>query len=504
MGILIPFGVLLVMSAILLSVFVVNRLQDRALHEQQVTVRTLFDTEASLHPSLNGLTVLARNRGYERIWILSATGDILASSKESDIGSRLDERWWRRLEGRRSGFNQESVQFGDGTIMLTALHHAEMGRWVVLLSRPRSVLAATSLYLGLILAVSLILWLLLAALIWGTLKRRVTEPLKKLDERSMDVMRGNRLTEATLDRLWAETAPSLGGHADCFVDLARIARKSEEQSLETESRFQQLFDGIPSIAFICSDAGSILAANRVLAQRMSIESRWIEGQPLSMLNGILPVTTLNSWMARKGSDRVAIDHFEIYPSDTEDLTQPISLSVRPIRYKDQLSHLIVAEILQLDPVATPVELACEMSGDGASLEIELPQMRYSERLLEGMMQATGQFAVAFNEEAKTIFWSPAARLITGIDQSDISDMKKFTRKIFATHKEQNVFRAWIDGSPDERSQELIIKTASGKRRARWYASEIDLDGEGSVGVLWATLDSSVKPKSPGRREPVSG
>ena len=237
LGILIPFGVLLVMSAILLSVFVVNRLQDRALHEQQVTVRTLFDTEASLHPSLNGLTVLARNRGYERIWILSATGDILASSKESDIGSRLDERWWRRLEGRRSGFNQESVQFGDGTIMLTALHHAEMGRWVVLLSRPRSVLAATSLYLGLILAVSLILWLLLAALIWGTLKRRVTEPLKKLDERSMDVMRGNRLTEATLDRLWAETAPSLGGHADCFVDLARIARKSEEQSLETESRF---------------------------------------------------------------------------------------------------------------------------------------------------------------------------------------------------------------------------------------------------------------------------
>ena len=122
-----------------------------------------------------------------------------------------------------------------------------------------------------------------------------------------------------------------------------------------------------------------------------------------MLNGILPVTTLNSWMARKGSDRVAIDHFEIYPSDTEDLTQPISLSVRPIRYKDQLSHLIVAEILQLDPVATPVELACEMSGDGASLEIELPQMRYSERLLEGMMQATGQFAVAFNEEAETIF-----------------------------------------------------------------------------------------------------
>ncbi len=94
LGILIPFGVLLVMSAILLSVFVVNRLQDRALHEQQVTVRTLFDTEASLHPSLNGLTVLARNRGYERIWILSATGDILASSKESDIGSRLDERWW--------------------------------------------------------------------------------------------------------------------------------------------------------------------------------------------------------------------------------------------------------------------------------------------------------------------------------------------------------------------------------------------------------------------------
>lgn len=519
--ILIPFGLLLVVVSILLSVFATNRVYDRLSHERQVTIKTLFETQASIHSSRNGLAVLSQNRGYERIWILSATGDILDSNNRSEIGTRLDPRWWDRLKDIKGGFVQDDVDFGNQVLSIVALLHPEMGRWVVIVSRPVSVWQLVLLYSGLILIVGLILWLLTAGLIWATLARKIASPIKKLDERTKELVNGSTLTEAALERLLAETSINLGGHANYVVELARKVRSANEQSTESKAQFKQLFDGLPAFSFIRSARGKVVLCNKRLAEKLAVDPAWIEGQPMNMLKGHIPLAHLETWFSKESASKVGIERVEMFPSHDNELSLPIALTIQPMKFEGLPCHLVMVEEIEHEIERTESGFGKNVdgfsdqmkgSGDGSSLECE-PSLAFSlsaetkngqqNKLLGGLMEATGQFVVVFNDDAKTIFWSPAAQNITGLGLQDIPDMKSFSEKVFTTKQERKLFKTWIDGAPDERSQELKVQILDGTVTSRWYASEIDLGMEESVGALWAQLDTHIIRKTHSKREPVA-
>lgn len=79
--ILFPFGSLLLVVTILLSAFEYNRLDNEVWMEQQATARAIFETSAVVNPGRNGLAIVSQNRGYERVWVLSATGHIMAQPR---------------------------------------------------------------------------------------------------------------------------------------------------------------------------------------------------------------------------------------------------------------------------------------------------------------------------------------------------------------------------------------------------------------------------------------
>jgi len=508
--IVIPLGVLLLAAAMLLSFRQLNRLENATRMEQQATVRTIFETSIAVNSGRNGLAVLSQNRGYERVWVLSATGDILESNQEHEQGQRLDERWWNLLDGRGSGLIQEQIQFGSQQLSLTAVHNVELGRWVVIISRPSSVIAQAASYLAIILALSLTLWFLVSALIVLTLSRKIAEPIKKLDNRTHELVKGRALSDAALERLWAETAPSLGGHADTVVDLARRLQAKEKRLAESRARFRSVFDSIHSFAFIRAGNARIVDCNQALSEKLDLDRRWISGRDVTLFNGLLPITALERWFSKASSSKVGVRRMEIYPDDTSQLTAPMAITICPILHHDSPAHVVIAEVLeQVEDLETAADVIASAeiidqmaSGDGAVLNVEPPYGSRDDHLLNAIMEATGQFVVAFNEDAETIFFSPAASLISGIETEDVSDLQSFTKKLFASGREQKVFKAWLDGNPEDRSQELNIKTTVGTVSSRWYASEMDITGYGSVGVLWASLDSSVIRKSPDIGEPA--
>ncbi|MDA1027584.1 MAG: PAS domain-containing protein [Bacteroidetes bacterium] len=520
--ILIPFGLLLVAVSILLSIFATNRVYDRHSQEQQVTIKTLFETQASVHSSRNGLAVLSQNRGYERVWILSSTGDILDSNNLSEIGTHLESRWWDRLKDVNAGFVQEDVDFGNQVLSMTALLHPEMGRWVVIVSRPVSVWQLVVLYSGLILIAGLILWLLTAGLIWATLAQKIASPIKKLDERTKEMVNGSMLTEAALERLLAETTMSLGGHATYVVELARKVRTANEQSAESKAQFKQLFDGLPAFSFIRSSGGKIVLCNKRLAEKLSVDPAWIEGQPMNTLKGHIPLSHLETWFSKESASKVGINRVEMFPAHDNELSVPIALTIQPIKFEGLPCHLVMVEEIEHESEHSASGLGKNTdgfvsqmngSGDGSSFSCE-PSVAFSSsssalkngeqsKLLDGLMEATGQFVVVFNDDAKTIFWSPAAQNITGLGLEDIPDMKSFSEKVFTTKQERKLFKTWIDGAPDERSQELKVQILDGTVTSRWYASEIDLGMEESVGALWALLDTHINRKTNSKREPVA-
>lgn len=510
--VVVPFGVILLVVASLLAFFATRKLGERALYEQQVTVKTLFETQASVHSSRNGLAVLGQNRGYERIWVLSATGDILDSNKDSEIGTQLDKRWWDQLKDEAPGFIHREVQFGNQELSLTALHHAEMGRWVAIVSKSPSVWTLILLYSSLILVVGLILWVIVAVLLWGTLSQKIVAPLAKLDERTAELVRGNSLSDAAIEKLIVETAPSLGTHASTVVNLARKIRKAEQVAVVNDAQFNQLFDTIPSLVIIRAANGKILRANKALAERMSVDPAWIEGQSLAMLHGVFPTTHLENWFSKESAAKVGIDKLEMYPSLHPELSTSIVLTIQPFRYANAISHLIVVDEKQgIDQAES------SLSGDGAPssmattpiVDVTEPKEQVEAKkapnqdLLEGLMQVTGQFLIAFNESAETLYWSPAAEAVTGLKRSDIPDMKVFTEQVFPTRGERKLFKSWLDGEPDERSQELKLKTLDGTVTSRWYASEMEWGDHGPIGVLWANLEGGIVKRSITKREPVA-
>ena len=113
----------------------------------------------------------------------------------------------------------------------------------------------------------------------------------------------------------------------------------------------------------------------------------------------------------------------------------------------------------------------------------------------------GHIAVAFNEEGQTIYWSPAGKELTGHEQEEIGDLQRFTKLIFPHSKERKLFMQWLDSDPDERSQELKVRTKDGIVPARWHASEIETADSGPVGVLWAAFTGVLTSKASGKGEP---
>jgi len=237
-----------------------------------------------------------------------------------------------------------------------------------------------------------------------------------------------------------------------------------------------------------------------------------------MLKGVLPVTHLEKWFSRKSSNKVGIERMELFPAFNDEISVPIVLSIQPIQFEQATCHLVVVEErakedqIPQDEKAWSADVSTENgeanlmpspSGDGASGTLELPSMPSTDGLLEGLMEATGQFVVVFNEEAKTVFWSPSACNVTGVERTDIPDMKTFTDKIFSTKQERRLFKSWLDGAPDERSQELKVRTSDGVVTSRWYATELELEHLGSVGVLWAQLDTNLNRRAKQKREPVA-
>lgn len=88
--ILLPVGLLLLAVIAALSFWQFERVQARLYQEQRAALRTVFELSHFVQNGNGGLGIMARNRGFERVWVLSATGDILDSNRPRRLA-----RVWR-------------------------------------------------------------------------------------------------------------------------------------------------------------------------------------------------------------------------------------------------------------------------------------------------------------------------------------------------------------------------------------------------------------------------
>ncbi|MDA0874066.1 MAG: PAS domain-containing protein [Bacteroidetes bacterium] len=353
--ILLPAALFVFVMAATLSVWQFERVSARLAAEQRSSVRTVFETNPAVLNGTGGLATLARNRGFDRVWVLSATGDILDSNRSQEVGQPLDARWWGVLKEMPSGLHQEEVAFGDQQLLVVSLKAADLGRQGALVSRPIRPGWRWLLNVVGILGVSLMLWGLLAFWVRSTLKSRIDTPTRHLDDRTLDLVRGGRVSEATLDRLHAEVQSPLGGHADCVVDMARVLMRSSRRVDELSQQWKSLFDALPAPACIIDPSHRILQCNQPLAAWLSVEPSWFVGRDIGMLGARIPAERLRLWLEDPTLAGVGVRRLRWSYQEKDGPVQDVLLSVSPMPWGSGSAHLVLIEPVPAG--STPAEAA---------------------------------------------------------------------------------------------------------------------------------------------------
>lgn len=335
-----------------LSAWQFERVAARMASEQRSSVRTVFETNPAVLNGSGGLGTLARNRGFERVWVLSATGDILDSNRPQEIGQPLDARWWGVLKEMPSGLHQEEIAFGNQELLVVSLKAADLGKQVAVVSRPIRPGAIWLLNTGGILVVSLILWGILAFWVHSTMRSWIEAPTRHLDDRTLDLVRGSKVSEATLDRLHAEVQAPLGGHADTVVDLARVLMRSTRRVDELTLQWNTLFDALPAPACIIDGSHRILQCNQPLAAWLSVEPSWFVGRDLSMLGARIPAERLRLWLEDPSLAGVGVRRLRWSFQDADGPVQDVLISVSPMPWTGTAASAaaVGAHLVLIEPV----------------------------------------------------------------------------------------------------------------------------------------------------------
>ncbi len=546
--ILAPAAFVLLTGAALLSYLSYRQIERGLLQDVFSTVNTVYDTHPAIHGQTNGLAVLRRTRGFERFWILSATGDILASSRDQDIGNRLDRAWWKYLEGHSGGTFYEVVPFGSRSLLMVGVYHPDQGRWAVLVTDQPGVVESGIGTLLIILALSLILAVVTGVLSWYVLRRQIDRPVQYLDDAATDLLRGTVVSDSTLERVRAETEPFLGGHADVVIDLARKLLHLSRRNREVEDRFDRLFDALDGFAFIRSSDSRILGINATLHQRVGLSREWTLGNTIHILRHLVPVRVVEEWLSRSTSKKIAVRNVEVTPEQSPGLQTKVSFSAIPMRFKGDTAHLIIvkeAAVEAVDPIAydtagtdsvaadeansedraaekkndrevavehegtgpvereavmeserrtserTPAEPGTECSGDGALVDVRPEPTKGKQELLRAILDAGDEIVTVLDETAKVVLWNDTATTLTGWSPSDIPTLRTFGEVLFDDDSRSR-FQSWLSDTPTKKVFRISIKTKKGKQlETRWRAKDIKtLDGS-TYGVLTGKIVRSV-------------
>lgn len=429
---------MVLLAVVLAFVWARERIESSAWASLEATVQTVFDSHSAAQGAGNGLSALVRRSGLDRIWVVDATGRVVASSMPRDVGAPMDPHWWRVVKDMDSGSLVTSMEYGASMVAVVAIRDATLGRWAVAVG-PEPPVTSQAIKAGLaILAVSLTMWMLLALAMWYGIIVRLHGLLDELDSGMMAVVRGNAPSAASLDLLQARTEPLLGGHAACATDLVRVSLGHARRADQADKTLRSVLDALPVTAMVVRMDGTVLARNSRLASGTG------RVETLADLDARMPVKEIRTWLERMGPSKAGAEHVP--------LADGRSLTVQPVTWKGKPACLVLVD----EPP---------------------PDEREDGGHWEALVQGAGLHAVVFSEDGTCLFTTPGL---------EATDLRAFRRTHMANEASQNAFDAWMQERPDTRPQVLQVHSIG---EAAWHAREIMWHGA-DAGMIWAISDGS--------------
>lgn len=339
---------------VVLVAFLFERETEQAQARVNQAYKTTLESVSALYSGSydisDGLSVMAADHGYERIWVVSATGDILASNRPREVGTRLEQDWWVPMQSPSDALIHQTVHFGAQELDLFALHAPISGRRMAILTRSAGLSGEHIPRLLVFLGVGLVVWIIVAVALVIFFKRGISGPTRKLDEKALELLRGGTVPEAQWDRIHAETSAPLGGHADCMLDLARYVDHQRLSLRDMTSRFGSLFNSFPAPAFMLDRTYRIVDVNEAMLLATGRDSHGLIGQHVSVLEAWIMTGTLTRWLDRTSTSAVGLRRVpcpwiatSTDENGQENDDRKVFLTVSPAPVGDGPGHIVLVE-----------------------------------------------------------------------------------------------------------------------------------------------------------------
>ncbi|NNE69298.1 MAG: hypothetical protein HKN29_02915, partial [Rhodothermales bacterium] len=116
----------------------------------------------------------------DRIWVVSATGRIVSSNRESEVNALVDDVWWQDLPPNDRRIRREK-RWGGRDYVQVAYHDIERGAWAMVIADLHGPLLAGSARIAAVLLFSLVIWLLIAISVILVVRRTLGRALDVSD-----------------------------------------------------------------------------------------------------------------------------------------------------------------------------------------------------------------------------------------------------------------------------------------------------------------------------------
>ncbi|MBO6576565.1 MAG: hypothetical protein JJ896_13135 [Rhodothermales bacterium] len=470
-ALLIPLSVIQILVTVYLVILANRTAGELAYDRMDGMVQALAMSEP---PASGVLTRTAEWVEADRLWIVSATGRILASNRGAEVNGLVDDIWWQDLptDQRRV---RRSQTWGGRRYVQVAYHDIERGAWAMAIADLDSPIFSATARIAALLLFSLTIWLIVAGTVIAVIRRTVGRALDVSDLVASRALRGEVSAPASLARL----RPAMDGFGPAGMVLQLVERMQERaiRANEAESRFSLAVELLPGIAYLASYDGALLYAGPLLRQRLGPESQ--VGRSVEDLLPELPLARVHTAAEKSRTRGVTFDNLPVSEADGE--RPAMRASIRAVAFRGVPAYMAHIE-------------AVNDAGDSTAID------REAEGLEQQLLQGAQEIIIAFDGNTRTLVWNAAAERFCRAGLDEVPDLRSAVDHLFSTASAQEAFHDWMDARPELEPLEIECASAEGSvYRVRWTARELRHQGRVVGGALFGIASPMPDPDRPARR-----
>lgn len=404
----------------------------------------------------------------DRIWIVSATGRIVSSNRESEVDALVDEVWWQDLPPNDRRIRREKA-WGGRNYVQVAYHDIERGAWAMVIADLQGPLLSGSARFAAVLLLSLAIWMMMAVSVVLVIRQTMGRALDVSDLVARRALEGSAASSASLARLRAAAAGY--GPAQLLLQLVDRMQERATRANEAESRFSLALELLPGLAYLASYDGTLLYAGPLMRQHLGVDGA--SGQPLTSVSD-LPLDRVHTAALKSRSRNVTFDNLPVCEATGD--RPAMRASIRAVNFRGVAGYLAHVEAV---------------TDDGRAAGVTERGMAVERQVLDGI----GELVIAFDGATQTLVWNGAAQRFTGVGIDKVPSLRKAIERLFVGDEALAAFSKWMEGKPDDEGLTVKTQTASGEDvEVTWTASELVVDGRTLGGALFGRVGSVATPK----------